>query len=539
MNATLDCRVNGKDLYVSLCNILEQFCERGNVLALDFTKAFDALDAEATAALLTKHRWPPQLVHLLRTVWVNQRKFIQYKHHTHDAALQPGVQPQGDPLGPLIMALWVQCGLRSTASVLREPEGTSANTTIYVDDRTLIGDNPGQLQQHREAWAHWSSAVGLLESSGKTEVSGVSEARQKLLRETFPEEQVKQSVRLLGACTYPVPRTLTECEKQRLDSAKTRLRLLGNVGFNLTRFLQEARTFCVTKASWGWVARSPTLAASKSLWTCLWKAAGRIHYSNPWIRCLLWGGSRHLDVTWAVKLVGALLKRACCSEAPWSLSRGTPAAALHDWLVQRRWVLVSPWKWRHQLAEETLDLTARWHLRLGPAQVRDAVGKAQHAVRQGWRAWCACRWIDEDRHETRGLSFRWVGGIGCGLVDWEGCRRWAEECPEAATVVSGATFSPATWLQVRNAPASVDHRCVWGCGQVGTWMHICWQCQHGPSRPRKPCNPFTARFGWGMLRDRDRRSFHGHLAEVRRHLVTCQKAIWQKTHGPRRVRARE
>ena len=80
---------------------------------------------------------------------------------------------------------------------------------------------------------------------------------------------------------------------------------------------------------------------------------------------------------------GSAVSRDAAPEGAQTRMQRTPAAALRDWLVQRGWVLVSPWTWRHQLAEETLDLTARRHLRLGPAQVRDAVGKAQHAVLEG------------------------------------------------------------------------------------------------------------------------------------------------------------
>ena len=109
-------------------------------------------------------------------------------------------------------------------------------------------------------------------------------------------------------------------------------------------------------------------------------------------------------------------------------------------------------------------------------------GAGWDKARQGWRVWCACRWIDEDRHETRGLSFRWVRGwvvvLLIGRVAAVGQRsllRLRLLCLEARLAcLLGSKCG---------TPASADHRCVWGCGQVGTWMHICWQCQRGPNRP--------------------------------------------------------
>ena len=138
-------------------------------------------------------------------------------------------------------------------------------------------------------------------------------------------------------------------------SAKERLRLLGCAGFGLDRSLREAKSFVMSKANYGWIARAPTLTASKQLWSCLWRAATRVHYSSPWVRALI-RTSCHLDVLWATRLVGGLLRRAARETAQWTLHRGAACWALHDWLVLRGWVLVGEWQWRHALANEALNL---------------------------------------------------------------------------------------------------------------------------------------------------------------------------------------
>ena len=241
------------------------------------------------------------------------------------------------------------------------------------------------LASHQASWASWSDETGLLENAAKTEATGTSARLQQDLGTCFQPREIKKHVKLLGACTYCNPRSHTEAEELRLSSAKERLRLLGCAGFGLDGFLREAKSFAMSKANFGWIARAPTLTASKQLWSCLWRAAARVHYSSPWVRALIWINC-HLDVLWATRLVGGLLRRAARETAQWTLHRGTACCALHEWLVQRGWVLVGEWRWRHALANETLNLVVPLRPRITKAALDRRISKEQHALRAGWRA---------------------------------------------------------------------------------------------------------------------------------------------------------
>ncbi|OLP87093.1 Retrovirus-related Pol polyprotein from type-1 retrotransposable element R2 [Symbiodinium microadriaticum] len=172
--------INGEDLYVTLLRVFEQLAEQGMVLALDFTKAFDALDARVTIEMLRKLKWPPDLLRVFSSVWMQLARYIQFQHHCHPEPLVAGVQPQGDPLGPLIMALWAQAGLLSVRGLT---QAQSAQTTVYVDDRTIVAREARVLSLQEQSWAQWSASVGLLEHPAKTEATAITAALTRSLAE--------------------------------------------------------------------------------------------------------------------------------------------------------------------------------------------------------------------------------------------------------------------------------------------------------------------------------------------------------------------
>ena len=90
----------------------------------------------------------------------------------------------------------------------------------------------------------------------------------------------------------------------------------------------------------------------------------------------------------------------------------------------------------------------------------------------------------------------------------------------AATFALGATFSTAHWAVVPSSDKS--SACPRGCGAVGYWSHLCWDC---PLRPRHaPPRPLLARFGWSSV---STLSDPVALACVRAWLIECQSLLWQ------------
>ena len=509
--------VSREDIYENLIEVFDAFHKDGFVLTLDYTKAFDCLDSALSCRLLLAHGWPRDLVNLLQAVWQNQSRFVQYDHHTHERPLDAsGVQPQGDPWGPLMMSLWVQAGVHF---VLNHPDVSPQNVALktYLDDRTCTAASALNLQSIYNVWVSWSTAVGLREASDKTKVSAVRLPRMREALRVFGNERVSSAVRVLGAVSVSVRRKYHPDENLRFQKAKRCARLLGYCGLPLKTHLNYLRQFSLSKVNYGWVARGPTWTSCKSLWSCFWSSARKVRYSSPWLRALFLGGNLHLDVTWVTRLLSAILRFRLTKRCGplWSHAVGTPAHALRSWMSAKGFAEVAgrPWVWHHSVAQVTVDVSVQPSVHT----LASLSGVAAHNCRAGWRAWIASQWSLSKRHEVAALPA--LTPVVFRSLKIEDTRSWILSSAEAAAVGLGATFSPATWSRVRDATHSP--LCPWGCHMEGFWEHVAWSCSCRPRHaPSKPACAFLARFGWRCASPKSQ------VDQVRRWLIECQKAIW-------------
>ena len=205
---------------------------------------------------------------------------------------------------------------------------------------------------------------------------------------------------------------------------------------------------------------------------------------------------------------------------------GTPVrgCVLFSWEVACTWISlgslawwlrssVRPWVWRHPVASVEVDLSVR----PGPKMLEPLIGLAQHNVREGWRAWVWKKYSPCGRHEVKSLP---VSDQTFPSLDIKNTRSWILSSPVAATVGLGATFSPGTYSRIPSSSRS--SACPWGCGGVGFWEHITWECPYrlGPFPPKPSC-PFLARFGWAQ-----KTSCPNEVLKVRCWLAKCQDSIW-------------
>ena len=249
-----------QDIYENLIEIFDNFHQHGYVLALDYTKAFDCINCRLSCEILTAHGWPPLLISLLSGIWGQQSRFVQWDHHTHFDVLNGSeVQPQGDPLGPLIMTLWVQSGIDSiSSSSVFSPN--SHFTKVYLDDRTATATTSQHVSKLYDCWKDWSQNVGLIENTAKAVVSAVGKARFDRVTAQFPAGMVQRSVKILGAVSCSGRRQIHEEEKRRVLAAKQSARLLGCCGFSLNTRLRYLRQFSLSKINYGWVVALPGLS---------------------------------------------------------------------------------------------------------------------------------------------------------------------------------------------------------------------------------------------------------------------------------------
>lgn len=113
----------------------------------------------------------PQLAELLSVLWGHQTRFIQFDGAAHHQELFAGqAMPQGDPLSPLCLAVWVSAGLRYASDPSRLPENARTTAVCYMDDRTFWSNNLQCALTQVTLWNQWGRIVGLTESQHKTQV---------------------------------------------------------------------------------------------------------------------------------------------------------------------------------------------------------------------------------------------------------------------------------------------------------------------------------------------------------------------------------
>ena len=110
-------------------------------MSLDYSKAFDHLHPAISIAILKHLGWPVGLVNVLQHVWLSQRRWVQFQSEVYEKPLAAPALPQGDPLDPLVMTLWVVAGARYVGR-LANPTLGSVFARYYVDDRSLVSANP-------------------------------------------------------------------------------------------------------------------------------------------------------------------------------------------------------------------------------------------------------------------------------------------------------------------------------------------------------------------------------------------------------------
>ena len=193
------------------------------------------------------------------------------------------------------------------------------------------------------------------------------------------------------------------------------------------------------------------------------------------------GGLSHIDCVVVVNLfrvVHALKHR----QGLWNSKRGSPLYALKTWLHERGWQVASDWIWQVQGSYWTIDLTH---------QGLEGLRTNQHNLRDGWRWYMFCGFLNQNRHENIDINI----SIDMFLqFDFAWMRTFFDGAPTQRSVLLGAVRSPAVFQN--HGSQEYPTQCVWGCGQLGSWNHCTWFCPNRPSVLSPPLNPVTERFGW-------------------------------------------
>ena len=196
----------------------------GFLASLDWSQAYDRMDATATSAVLSRLGWPEGLTKLMLQAWQHKR-FLVWDGEVDSRILESEhALPQGCPLSPVALASWTSSGLRVTNSQLLEDGHQLGKQAVYMDDRTFIGEHWIDTSARIQAWKSWSVSVNLRENDNKTQIT--SRGKDADISQC-PESRRKPEVKILGV--YSVSKGARACvpeEEARLDKARRRADLL-------------------------------------------------------------------------------------------------------------------------------------------------------------------------------------------------------------------------------------------------------------------------------------------------------------------------
>ena len=156
--------LKGQDALQAIMSLAEHHSEgKGPVVSLDLEKAFDAVDPAFALAVLRRASVPNQWISLVRKIWMQQARWLQYAGHTQTHE-QPAVVSrsilQGYAFSPLALILRL-------AAPVKDIESHGAVSGLlqfnFVDDKAASCRSAAQANRYVQRWTRWLATVGLLE----------------------------------------------------------------------------------------------------------------------------------------------------------------------------------------------------------------------------------------------------------------------------------------------------------------------------------------------------------------------------------------
>ncbi|CAE7233748.1 Pol [Symbiodinium natans] len=529
-SANLDPRVcygKGSDSPESAVDRLQsKFAGQGGVLcALDFSQAFDRLNPNLTASALASLNFPPGLPRLLQLAWGEQQRFIQWDGHTCPRVLKPSGTPQGCPLAPLILAVYTTAGIKATEA----GQDFSADTSIYMDDRTMYARTWFAVKSRISAWSSWSASMGLLENGKKTQVCARGKLAKQEVAIDCPQDWIRTEIKALGCTTTAQPRKESSTEADRVDAAIQTAALLRSVPLAWQRKTLAFRCFVLNKASYGWVSRFPTLTSAGKVFNSLTAAYKTNRLACKAFRKTLYGAVLDLSLVVLCRTWKRMAKEVDKGHRPrWTAGPHTAVSALRKTLNRFGFLEVGPWEW---------TVPQRW-VRLIPRaestvklEGTGAVDAQLHAFRAQYRRNAYEHFLKGKRHEARELCAQYTPDDlrrFYAAISIEQSREALSFGPGHRAVMLASVVSPSWYGKVCADKEGVSQACPWCGHEFGSWRHVAWDCPCNPLPVglSPPQNPLTFRFGWLGKDDHN-----APLALA--HLAATVDALWKTRYGDR------
>ena len=238
------------------------FAKQGGFLAtMDWSAAYDRMRPAVSSAVFTQLGLPLPIARLTMEAWGNQQRWVSWAGHTHPQQLFAGsATPQGCPLAPFCLSLWVSAGVRSVEAAVSD---RNAVLSSYMDDRSWHTVSWDGVTNRIQQWQAWSQAVGLKEAQEKIQVCARGKVYNQILGLNGRREWVKPDIRILGAFSVSAPRQYGDVENTRIAEAQKQAALLATTGLPWDRMILAHKMFVISKAAFGWIGRFPTLGTSE------------------------------------------------------------------------------------------------------------------------------------------------------------------------------------------------------------------------------------------------------------------------------------
>ena len=285
---------------------------------------------------------PVPLAKTLAAHWKAQVRHVKFDGLTTGVVLRTTVaHPQGSPWGPAIIQLWMISGVLwakkrlrevqrsyveggdSVCAVARAPkpkrrrtqacaacasevtplvrkrqsdssDGQSAKkrrttTKVYMDNGSVVADEPGHMLDGVVAWEEWSQKVKLRENASKKQLVAKGAQAQQELQQTLDARGLKWNkfvvpeAEVLGTTIGNT--ALSEKENERCTKFEQRAKLIDILPINRRKIVVFKQSLAMSTLAYGWVFRVPL---GRYLNTCTRKMRGNLlKKCNPQLQGVL------------------------------------------------------------------------------------------------------------------------------------------------------------------------------------------------------------------------------------------------------------
>ena len=144
------------------------------VLALDWAKAFDAVNTEAMLLALARFGIPPHVCNIVSAIYSKRIFKVKDGEHLSSPRRQRSGISQGCPLSPFLFVILMSIIMEDAVSLLREGDAQHVDHLLYADDTVLIDGDAFRLQRFLAAVTTAGARYGLAMHWGKLQLLRVN-----------------------------------------------------------------------------------------------------------------------------------------------------------------------------------------------------------------------------------------------------------------------------------------------------------------------------------------------------------------------------